>query len=109
MLQSEAFEQFLAHCAALLGNLLFCQHQAIGGMGTPRQGLLLARLQFFPRVLSNRFQHHEPRFTVRLLHLLQQAFVHHGCGTVEQVQIEIAFGVADSFHALQRASSHEHR
>ena len=78
-------------------------------MGALRQGLLRACLQFFPSVLANRFQHHEPRFTVRLLDLLQQAFVHHRCHTVEQVQIEIAFGVAHSFHTFQTASASEHR
>ena len=78
-------------------------------MGALCQGLLPACLQLFQSVFANRFQHHEPRFTVRLLDLLQQALVHHGCHAVEQVQIEIAFGVAYSFHAFQIASAHEHR
>ena len=78
-------------------------------MGALGQGLLPAGLEFFQSVLANCFQHHEARFALRLLDLLHQALVHHGCHAVEQIQIEIALGVANGFHAFQSASAHEHR
>ena len=57
--------------AALLRSRFFRQHQAVGGMGAFRRGRLSACLQFFQSILANRFQHHEPRFTLRLLDLLR--------------------------------------
>ena len=78
-------------------------------MGPLRQGPLPACLQFFQSVLANRFQHHEARFTLGWFDLPRQAFVHQGCHTVEQVQVEIGFSVAHSFSAFQCASAHEHR
>ena len=78
-------------------------------MSALRQGSLPTYFQLFESVLAKRFQHHEPRFTLPLLDLLHQAFVHHGCHAIEQVQIEIALGVAYGFHAFQIASAHEYR
>ena len=109
MFEREASYPFCPLRAARIRSLFFCQHQAVGRMTAFRRGPLPARLQFFQSVLANGFQHHEPRLTLRLFDLLRQALVHHGCHTVEQVQIEITFGVAHSFHAFQSASPHEHR
>ena len=78
-------------------------------MGALGREFLTAGLELFTRVFANRFEHHEARFAVRLLELLHEAFVHHGCHTVEQIQIEVGFGVAHSFRAFERASSYEHR
>ena len=106
--EREASQPFRTFPAARLGSLLFCQHQAVGGMGAPCRGLFPACLQFFQSVLANRLEHPEPRFSIRLFDLLHQAFVHHGRHTIEQVQIEVTFGVAHGFHAFQIASR-EHR
>ena len=73
-----------------------------------RRAQLAAGLQFFPGVLADGFQHHEARFAIRQRHLLQQTLVHHGRHAVQQVQPEIAFGVAYGFHTLQTAAPHEY-
>ncbi len=78
-------------------------------MGALGQRLLAAGLQLFQSVLANGLQHHESGFTPRRLDLLHQALVHHRRHAVEQVQAQIAFGIAHRFHAFQRASAHEHR
>src|SRR5205807_1808610 len=61
----QAFQPDRPTHATLLGGLFFCQHQAIGGVGTLRRGLLPAGLQAFESVVANRFEHHEPRFILR--------------------------------------------
>ena len=106
MLQGKAIQPFRA---GLLGEFLFSHNQAVGSMSAFGSRLFLAGLQFFASVLADRFEHHEARFSIRLFDLLQQAFIHHGCHAVEQVQIEIAFGVTDRFDCLEGASAHEHR
>jgi len=78
-------------------------------MGALDERLLPACLQLFQSVFANGFQHGEAWFACRVLDLLRQTLVDHGCDTVEQIQVEIAFGVANSFHPFQIASAYEHR
>ena len=65
--------------------------------------------QFFQGVLANSFQHREAGFSIRRRSLQHQAFIEHRSHTVEQVQIEIAPGVANRFDALQIAAANEDR
>jgi hypothetical protein len=78
-------------------------------MGAPGQRLFVACLQSFQTVFADRLQHHEPRFTFRLVHLLHEALVYHRRHAVEQVYIQIALVVARSFHSFQAASANEYR
>ena len=64
---------------------------------------------FSASVLTNGFQHYEPRLALPLLHLPHQALIHQRAHAVQQVQTKIAFRVAHRFHALQIAPAREHR
>jgi len=84
------------------------QYQAIGAWA--RLVVALSPLaSSFSKAYRGSFQHHEARFAVRLLDLLYQTFVDHGCHAVQQIQIEITSRVADRFHPFQIATPHKHR
>jgi len=93
----------------LLRGRFLCQHQAVGGMGAFHRSLLTADFNFsraYSRIVSSIAKRASPPVagtcSTRLLSTMEPK-------AIEQVQVEIAFGVADSFHAFQIASTDENR
>jgi len=90
-------------CRSLRGRFL-CQHQAVGGMGAFHRSS--SPLTFhFSRAYSRIVSASQSGLRRPLPGLAAPGFCPPWSPCIEQVQVEIAFGVADSFHAFQIAST----
>src|ERR1035438_1896617 len=98
-----------AESPAPLRSVVLREDDAVGGMRSPRQGLLPARRQPLQTIFTNRFEHDEAGLSGGWLDLLQQALVHQRVDPLEQVEPEVAFRVADRLRCLERAPPDEDR
>ena len=93
--------------ADIFGSAFFGENQTVGGVGAPCERLFSAGGHFFEAILANGFEHEETRFAVGLFDLADQAFVHHGRHSIEDVEAEIFLGVADGLDGFESAATEE--
>ena len=85
----------------------------VGGVGPASGGAELGiRFQPFGSVFPDRFQHQQPGLSGVLIHLPDQAFVHQGSQSIENVHPRLVQALdlaGHRFDRLERAAADEHR
>ena len=86
----------------------FGEHEQVGGMRPLRAGSVTALPERLPRILPERFEHHEARHGIVGYSLHEEAVVDERGDAVEDVNAEVLARVADRLGRVQRATAGEH-